>query len=75
MFYFFIPFLVRRHHLISNLGEETPVYRLFERGGIPLLGKFGRRLVVFLYIYLQNYVGGWLEFHFMVHALPGGPVI
>ena len=66
---------MRRHHFISNLGEETPVYWLFERGGIPLSGKFGRRLVVFLYIYLQNYAGGWLEFHFMVRALPVGPVI
>ena len=35
------------------------------------LRKFGRRLVEFL-IYVQNYAGGWLEFHFMAQALPGG---
>ena len=33
------------------------------------MGKYGRRLVEF-FIYVKNYVGGWLEFHGMVHALP-----
>mgnify|MGYP001792925169 CR=1 FL=1 len=27
------------------------------------------------FIYVSNYAGGRLEFHFMVHALPGGLVI
>ena len=26
------------------------------------------------FIDVQNYAGGWLEFHFMVHALPEGLV-
>ena len=66
--------MVRRHHFIGNFGEEAPFYWLFERGGAILLGRFGRRLVDF-FIYVQNYAGGWREFHFMVHALPGGLVI
>ena len=35
------------------------------------LRKFGSRLVEFL-IYVQDYAGGWQEFHFMAQALPGG---
>ena len=27
------------------------------------------------FVYVQNYAGGWLKLHFMVHALPGGQVI
>ena len=69
-----ISFLMRRHHFIKNWGQEAPFYWLFERGGANLLGKFWRRLVEF-FIYIQNYAGGWPEFHFMAHALPGGLVI
>ena len=54
--------------------EEAPFYWLSERGGTISLSKFGRRLVKF-FIYDQNYAGGWLEFHFMVQALPEGLVI
>ena len=25
--------------------------------------------------FVKNYAGGWLEFHFMVHALPKGLVL
>ena len=57
-----------------NLGAEVSFYELFERGAI-LLGKFGRKLVDFFFIYAQNYAGGWLECHFMDHTLPGGLVI
>ena len=35
------------HHFIGNFGEEAPFYFLFKRGGAILLGKFGRRLLVF----------------------------
>ena len=51
-------------HFIGYLSEE----------GTILLSKFGRRLVKF-FIYVQNHAGGWLQFHLMVHALPGGLVI
>ena len=60
----------RRHHFIGNFGEEAPFYWLFGTGGAVLLGKFERMLVEF-FIYVQNYAGGWLEFHFMAHILPG----
>ena len=63
----------RRHHFTGNFGEEALFYWLFERGGTILLGKFGRRLVKF-FIFVLNYAGGWSQFHFMVHALPGGLV-
>ena len=60
----------------GNFGEEAPFYWLIVTGGAISLGKFGRRLVDRgFFIYVQNYAGGWLEFHFMVHALSGGLVI
>ena len=53
----------------------TIFYWLFERRGtILLLGKFGRRLVETLYL-CPNNAGGWLECHFVVHALLGWLVI
>ena len=58
-----------RHYFIGNFGEEAQFYGLFEKESTILLSKFGRR------IYVQNYAGGWLEFHFMVQALPGVLVI
>ena len=84
MFYFFIPFLIKRHHFISNLGEdghftgnfgeEDSVYWLFERGCTCtiLLGKFERRFSGIFFIYAQNCAGGWKEFPFMTHTFPGG---
>ena len=57
----------------TYFNEVAAVYWQFGTGGTTLLGKF-RRLVEF-FIYVHNYAGGWLEFHFMVHALPGGLVI
>ena len=63
-----------RHYFIGNFGEEAQFYGLFEKGSTILLSKFGRRLVDF-FIYIQNYAGGWLEFYFMVRALPGVLVI
>ena len=50
MFYYFIPFSMRMHHFISNLGEEAPFYWQLWRGGAILLGKLGRRLVEFFYL-------------------------
>ena len=44
----FMPFLMRKHHFIGDLGEVTPLYWLFECKAI-LWGKFGRRLVEFFY--------------------------
>ena len=40
-----------------------------------LLGQFLKRVGVVFFIGVQNYAGGWLEFHFMVHARHGGLVI
>ena len=64
-----------RHHFIGNFEEEAPFNQLFERRGAILLGRFGRRLMEIYFIYVQNYAGDWLEFHFMVHDPPGGLVI
>ena len=52
--------LERMHHFIDHLREKAPFVGLIleEVGGTFL-------------IYVQNYAGGWLEFHFMVRALPG----
>ena len=41
---------MRRHNFIGHFGEEAPLYSLFERGEVILLGKFGRRLVDFFYL-------------------------
>ena len=49
--------------------EEAPFYWQFGRGGTILLGKLGRRLTEIFFIYVQNYAGGWLECHFMFHAI------
>ena len=51
--------LEKRPHFIDNLREEALFFVLnCEVDGIFL-------------IYVQGYAGGWLEFHFMDHALPG----
>ena len=65
---------MRRYHFIGNFGEdanfigylreEAPFYRVNLGGGWRS----------FL-IYIQSYAGVRLEFHFMVHGLPGGLVI
>ena len=54
----------RRPHFIGYLSGEAPFY--WVNSGVSWRT---------LFIYVQNYAGGWLEFHFMVHALPGGLVI
>ena len=62
---------MRRHHFLGNLGEEAPFFNEWiweEVDGVFFEGGP-------LFIYAQNYAGGWLEFHFMAHALPGGLVI
>ena len=60
---FLMPCSQRNHNLIDNLTHEDPFYwLLFERGGI-----------YFIY-FVIIYAGGWLEFHFMVHALHAGLV-
>ena len=51
-----------RHHFIENFGEEAVLLAIF-RDEAPFIGKI-----------LED-VEGWLEFHFTVHALPGGLVI
>ena len=67
---------MKRHHFIGNFGEEAPFYWLIERGGDILFGKVWEEVGRWsFFIYVQNCAGGWLEFHFMVHALPGGLVI
>ena len=40
--------------------EEAPYY------WVNLGGGWWR-----FFVYVQNYAGGWLEFHFMAHILPG----
>mgnify|MGYP001800828951 FL=1 len=54
--------------------EEAPFYEQFGRGGTILWVILERRLMD-VFIHVQNYAGGRLVFHFMVHALPGGMVI
>ena len=51
--------------------REGTIYWRFGRGCTILLGIFGMRLVGFFFNYVQNHAGGWLEFHFIVRALPG----
>ena len=72
---------MRRHHFIGSFAEEASFHWLSEseRGGTILLGKIGRRWVkIFIDVqnqwgvHCQNYGAGWLEFHFMVYALPEG---
>ena len=53
------------HYFIGNLEEEDPLYRFAERGGT----------ILFVSFFGQNYAGGWLEFHCMVHALPEGQAV
>ena len=72
--YIVSPFLMWRHHFIGNFGKEAPFYWLFQRGGTVFWVNLGRGRLSF-FIYAQNYAGGWLEFNFMVHALPGGLVM
>mgnify|MGYP001794831930 CR=1 FL=1 len=59
---FFILFIMS-HHFIGYLREEVPVYWVNLRGD--------RRSFI---ISVQNYAGGWLEFHFMACAPSGGLV-
>ena len=49
-----------RPDFIGYLREEAPLYRVNKRGGWWIF-----------FIYVQSFAGGWLEFDFMVHALPG----
>ena len=59
----FMPFLMRKHHFIGDLGEVTPLYWLFECEGMPFYGvNLGGGWWSF-FISVQNYTGGWLEFH------------
>lgn len=53
------------HYFIGNLGEEDPLYWFAERGGT----------ILFIYFFGHNYAGGWLVFHFMVHALNEGQAV
>ena len=58
------------------LERKAPFYWLIERGGDILFGKIREEVGRWsFFIYVQNYAGGWLKFHFMVHALPGGLII
>ena len=63
-----IRLLMRRHHFIGSFAGEASFYWLSERGGTILNGKIGRRWVK-IFIDVQNYGAGWLEFYFMVYAL------
>ena len=56
--------LERRPHFTGYFREEAQFYWV----------KLGGGWWSFL-IYVQNYAVGWLEFHFMVHVLPGGLII
>ena len=56
--------LERRSHIIGYLSEEAPF------NWVNLVGGWWS-----FFYYVPNYHGGLLEFHFMVHALPGGLVI
>mgnify|MGYP001798076624 CR=1 FL=1 len=51
----------RWKNFIGEFGEDAPFYCRFERGGTTF--------------YVQNFAEGWLEFHCMACALPGGLVI
>ena len=65
---------MRWHLLIGNLEEEAPFYMvIFERR--PHFIVYWRVGWWSFIIHVQNYAGGWLEFHFMVQALPGGLVV
>ena len=55
--------LERKHHFIGYFREEAPFYWVY-------LGEGWWSV----FIFVQDYAGGWLEFHFMVNALPGGLV-
>ena len=62
----------RRYHFIGNFEKEAPFKWLFGRRGTILLVKFGQRLVEFFHVCPKLSMRSWLEFHFMVHVLPGG---
>ena len=46
-------------HFIGNFGEEAPFYWPFQGGGTILLGKFGRRMVGFLFMSETMLEVGW----------------
>ena len=62
VFIFFIPFPIR-----------VPFYRQLRRGSTIPLGIWEEIGVSFIYV--QNYTGCWLVFHFMACTLPGGLVV
>ena len=64
VFIFYISFNEEVLHLPITVKRD---YWYFEIGGTILLGKFGRRMVE-ISIYIQNYAGGWLEFHALLRA-------
>ena len=61
---------MRRHHFIGNFGEERPHFIGYLREEEPFYWVDLGGGWWSLFIYVQNYAGGWLEFYFMVHALP-----
>ena len=64
----------KKHNFTGNFGVEAPVFWLLWRRDIILLGKFGSMGGGWwsYLVYVQNYAGGRLEFHYMVHAPSGG---
>lgn len=59
-FYCVYPFFMRRDHLLA-------IWKRMHH----FIGYIWNEIGGVFFNYVQNHAGGWLEFHFIVRALPG----